>query len=38
MPKILQYAEAHRPWPDPGSVAVVDGIGVVVLSKPGIAP
>ncbi len=31
-PKILEYAANHAPWPDPGSVAVVDGVGVVVFS------
>jgi hypothetical protein len=34
MPKVLEYAAAHRPWPDPGSVGIVDGMGVVVFSKP----
>jgi hypothetical protein len=33
MPKVLEYAATHAPWPDPGSVGVVDGKGVVVLSK-----
>jgi hypothetical protein len=33
MPKVLEYAATHAPWPDPGSVGVVDSIGVVVLSK-----
>jgi hypothetical protein len=33
MPKVLEYAAQHAPWPDPGSVAVVDGVGVVVFSK-----
>ncbi|HTS20176.1 MAG TPA: glucosyltransferase domain-containing protein [Casimicrobiaceae bacterium] len=34
MPKVLQYAATHAPWPSPESVAVVDGMGVVVFSKP----
>ena len=33
MPKVLEYALAHRPWPDPGSVGIVDGMGVVVFSN-----
>jgi len=33
MPKVLEYAATHAPWPAPGSVGVVDGMGVVVLSK-----
>jgi hypothetical protein len=33
MPKILEYAASHDPWPNPGSVAVVDGVGVVVFAK-----
>jgi len=32
-PKVLEYAATHSPWPQPGSVGIVDGIGVVVLSK-----
>jgi hypothetical protein len=38
MPKVLEYAATHSPWPDPGSVGVVDGMGVVVFSKPGAVP
>lgn len=34
MPKVLEFATQHRPWPDPGSVGIVDGVGVVVFSKP----
>ncbi len=33
MPKVLEYAASHDPWPHPGSVAVVDGAGVVVFAK-----
>jgi hypothetical protein len=33
MPRILDYARNHPPWPNPASVAVVDGMGVVVLSR-----
>lgn len=32
MPKVLEYAATQRPWPAPGSVAVVEGRGVVILS------
>lgn len=34
MPRILEYAATHTPWPAPGSVAVVEGVGVVVFAKP----
>jgi hypothetical protein len=33
MPKVLDYAATHAAWPAPGSVNVVDGVGVVVLSR-----
>jgi hypothetical protein len=33
MPAVLEYAATHAPWPDPRSVAVIDGVGVVVFSK-----
>ena len=33
MPKVLEYAATHAAWPDPRSVAIVDGVGVVVFSK-----
>jgi hypothetical protein len=33
MPKVLEYARTHAPWPSPGSVTVMDGMGVVVFSK-----
>jgi hypothetical protein len=32
-PKALEYAASHAPWPDPGSVSVVDGMGVIVFSR-----
>lgn len=32
-PGALQYAATHQPWPNPSSIGVVDGMGVVVLSK-----
>jgi hypothetical protein len=32
-PKALEYAASHDPWPNPASFAVVDGTGVLVLSK-----
>ena len=35
MPKVLEYAATHAPWPNPASVGIVDGLGVIVLSKPG---
>jgi hypothetical protein len=38
MPRILDYARTHAPWPSPASVAVVDGKGVVVLSKGAAVP
>jgi hypothetical protein len=33
-----QYVSTHAPWPHPGSVGVVGGRGVVVLSGSGSAP
>jgi hypothetical protein len=33
MPRVLRYAMSHPPWPNPASVTVVDGMGVVVLSS-----
>jgi hypothetical protein len=33
MPKVLEYAATHAPWPSPGSVGIVDGAAVVVFSK-----
>ena len=33
MPKILEFAATHSPWPHPASVGVVDGMGVVVFAK-----
>jgi len=39
MPKVLEYAAQHAPWPAPGSVTVINGMGVVVFSKsPAAAP
>jgi len=38
MPRVLDYARSHSPWPSPASVAVVDGIGVVVFSNGASAP
>ena len=35
LPKVLEFAANRRPWPSPESVGLVDGKGVVVLSKPG---
>lgn len=33
MPKVMEFAATHPAWPNPGSVGVVDGKAVVVLSK-----
>jgi hypothetical protein len=33
-PKVREFASTRPAWPRPGSVGVVDGVGVVVLSKP----
>jgi hypothetical protein len=33
MPRVLEFARSHRSWPNPASVTVVDGMGVVVLSN-----
>jgi hypothetical protein len=35
MPGVLAYAATHAPWPAPESVTVIDGVGVVILSRPG---
>jgi hypothetical protein len=32
-PRALEYAATHAPWPAPGSVGVVDGMGVIVFSN-----
>lgn len=32
-PEVLEYAATRIPWPHPSSVGVVNGLGVVVLSK-----
>ncbi len=33
MPKAIDYATKHAPWPAPESVAVIDGMGLVIFSK-----
>ncbi len=33
MPKVLEFAATRQPWPSPQSVGIIDGVGVVVLSK-----
>jgi hypothetical protein len=33
-PSALHYAATHEPWPHPSSASVVDGVAVVILSKP----
>ena len=33
MPEVLEYAATHAPWPNPASIGVVNGMGVVVFSK-----
>ena len=38
MPRVLDYARSHPPWPNPASVAVVDGMGVVVFSNAAALP
>jgi hypothetical protein len=38
MPRVLEFAASHPSWPDPGSVGVVDGVGVVVFAKAPAAP
>lgn len=35
LPKVLEFAAERQPWPSPQSVGIVDGVAVVVLSKPG---
>ncbi len=34
MPGVLAFAASRKAWPNPGSVGIVDGVGVVVLSSP----
>jgi hypothetical protein len=38
MPRVLDYARSHPQWPNPASVAVVDGMGVVVFSAAATPP
>jgi hypothetical protein len=33
MPMVMEYAATHKAWPNPQSVGIVDGIGVVILSN-----
>jgi hypothetical protein len=33
MPEVLEYAATHTPWPNPASVGIVNGMGVIVFSK-----
>ena len=33
MPEVLEYATTHAHWPNPASIGVVNGMGVVVFSK-----
>lgn len=33
MPRVLEFAARRQPWQSPQSVGVVDGVGMVVLSK-----
>ena len=33
MPEALEYAATHAPWPNPASVGVVNGMGVIVFSS-----
>lgn len=38
MPEVLEYAATHPIWPEPGSVGIVDGMGVVVFAHTQTAP
>jgi hypothetical protein len=38
MPNVLDFANTHPPWPHPGSVGIVGGMGVVVFSKGAAVP
>jgi hypothetical protein len=33
MSRVMEFAATREPWPSPQSVGIVDGVGVVVLSK-----
>ena len=33
MPAVLEYAATHASWPNPASVGIVNGMGVVVFSE-----
>ena len=33
MPMVMEFAATRKPWPSPQSVGIVNGVGVVVLSK-----
>lgn len=33
MSKVMEFAATRQPWPSPQSVGIVEGVGVVVLSK-----
>ncbi|MEN8133498.1 MAG: hypothetical protein ABFS45_25705, partial [Pseudomonadota bacterium] len=33
MPEVLEYAATHAPWPNPASIGIVNGMGVVVFSE-----
>lgn len=33
MPRLVEYAATHAPWPAPGSIAILDGKGIVVFSR-----
>jgi len=33
MPEVMEYAKTHSTWPNPASVGIVNGMGVVVFSK-----
>ena len=33
MPKVMEYSGKNAQWPHSSSVGIVDGMGVVVLSK-----
>ena len=35
MPRVLEFAKTRKAWPHPDSVGLVDGMGVVILSRSG---
>jgi len=33
LPGVMEFAADRKPWPSPQSVGIVDGVGMVILSK-----